>query len=105
LEEVLLIYDKTLRQMRKAARAGRVGFTFHATDELSKDQLLPEDAVNCILTGEIIEDQYDEFYGETKYVIYGDTLVGDEMAVVARFDEPQDVVVITVFRLRITDYD
>ena len=69
------------------------------------DDLAPQDAVNCILTGEIIQDQYDELYGETKYVLYGDTLAGNEMAVVARWDEVQSVVVITAYRLRITDYE
>jgi len=91
--------------MRKAARAGRVRFVPHALDELSKDNLSPKDAINCILTGEIIKDQYDELYGEVKYVIYGDTLADDEVAVVARWDESRNVVVITIFRLRITDYE
>jgi len=48
--------------MRKAVRAGQLRFTSHALDELSKDNLSPKDAVNCILTGEVIKDQYDEFY-------------------------------------------
>jgi hypothetical protein len=73
--------------------------------ELERDALVPQDAVNCLLTGEIIKDQYDALYGETKYVIYGDTLAGEEIAVVARWDEVQAVVVITIYRLRITDYD
>lgn len=99
------MYDKILRQMRKAAQARRIRFVPHALDELSKDNLAPKDAINCILTGEIIEDQYDNLYGEVKYVIYGDTVMGDEMALVARWDESHNVVVITIFRLRITDYD
>ena len=80
-------------------------FTLHALDELSKDNLSPKDAINCILTGEIVKDQYDELYGEVKHLIYGDTLAGDEMAVVARWNESRSVVVITIFRLRITDYE
>lgn len=99
------MYDKILREMRKSARAKRIQFVPHALDELSKDNLSPKDAINCILTGEIIKDQYDELYGEVKYVIYGDTLAGDEMAVVARWDESQNVVIITIFRLQIADYD
>src|SRR2546425_7944743 len=99
------MYDKILRQMRKAAQSKRIRFVPHALDELSKDNLAPKDAINCILTGEIIKDQYDDLYGEVKYVIYGDTLAGDEMAVVARWDESQNVVVITIFRLRIIDYE
>jgi hypothetical protein len=99
------MYKKILQRMQRAVRAGRVQFTRHALSELAMDDLSPKDAGNCILTGEIIEDQYDELYGKEKYVIYGDTLAGDEMAVVARWDDAQSVVVITVYRLRITDYD
>lgn len=91
--------------MQDAVRAGLVQFSRHALHELSLDDLSPQDAGNCILTGEIVEDQYDGLYKEVKYVVYGDTLAGDEMAVVARWDEAQSVVVITVYRLRITDYE
>jgi hypothetical protein len=99
------MYEQILRQMRRAVRAGRIRFIPHALDELSKDDLSPDDAIHCILTGEIVKDQYDERYGHMKHVIYGDALTGDEMAVVARWDESQNVVVITIFRLRITDYE
>jgi hypothetical protein len=98
------MYELILQQMQDAVRAGRIQFSRHALHELAMDDLAPQDAGNCILTGEIIEDQYDALYGETKYVIYGDTLASDEMAVVARWDEAQSIVVITVYRLRITDY-
>lgn len=98
------MYEETLRQMRSAIKKKRVQFTAHALSELSNDDLSPEDAIHCVLTGEIIEDQYDELYGEVKYVIYGDTRAGGEMAVVARWDESKTVVVITIYRLRITDY-
>ena len=57
------------------------------------------------MTGEIIKDQYDPEYGEVKYVIYGDSMAGAEVGVVAKWDEVNNVVVITIFRLRITDYD
>lgn len=99
------MYAQMLQQMQEAARTGKVQFTLHALHELAMDDLAPQDAVNCILTGEIIQDQYDALYRETKYVLYGDTLAGDEMAVVARWDEIQSIVVITVYRLRITDYE
>jgi hypothetical protein len=62
------MYDKILRRMRKAARAGRVRFTDHATDEMGNEDLTRDDVVNGILTGEIIEDQFDIKYQDTKYV-------------------------------------
>jgi hypothetical protein len=78
-----------------SARAGRVGYGRPVA--AGRRQLH--------FDGEIIKDQYDELYKEVKYVIYGDTLAGDEMAGVARWDDARSVVVITVYRLRITDYE
>jgi len=38
-------------------------------------------------------------------VIYGDSLNNDEIALVARLGFEDDTVIITVYRLRIDDYD
>jgi Domain of unknown function (DUF4258) len=99
------MYEQVLQQMRRAVEAGRIRFTGHALDELEEDGLLIADALHCILTGEIVEDQYDQRYRQIKYVFYGDTLKGDEMGLIARWDHPPGVVVITVYRLNINDYD
>jgi hypothetical protein len=64
-----------------------------------------DDAEHCILTGEIVGDQYDTHCRRMKYVIYGDTMMGDEIGLVARWDDQDDVVVITTFRLKIDDYE
>lgn len=99
------MYDKILREMRIAAQAGRVRFTSHALDELDDDGLTTADAVNCILTGEIIEDQFDQQWEHTKYKFYGDSLAGGEIGLIARWDDRDKVIVITIFRLRIDDYE
>lgn len=99
------MYEQVLRRMRRAVKVGRVRFTSHALDELEEESLNAVDATHCILTGEIVEDQYDPRYDQTKYVIYGDTQDGAEMGLIARWDHPPGVVVITVYRLRIDDYD
>ena len=91
--------------MREAARWGRVYLTEHTRDEMADDDLTFRDVLNCILTGEIIEQQYDLKRKEYKYVICGDSLDEAEMAVVAKLIYNQDVGVITVYRLRITDYE
>jgi hypothetical protein len=57
--------------MQDAARAGHVRFTSHAFDELDLESLTPDDAVNCILTGDIINDQYDLRWQQIKYVLWG----------------------------------
>lgn len=99
------MYEKLLRQMQRAARAGKVIITRHAFRELEADDLTPEDAIHCILTGEIVKDQFDPDYQQMKYVIFGDSLDEDEMGVIARLDVYQNAVVITAYRLRIDDYE
>lgn len=91
--------------MRAAALAGRVYLTFHANRELKEDGLRYEDVINCLLTGEIVEQQFDVDRQEEKYLLYGDAQNGDEMAVVARVGYNDATVIITTFRLRITDYE
>jgi hypothetical protein len=64
-----------------------------------------DDVVNGLLTGEIIEDQFDIKYQDTKYVIYGDALDDKEIGVVVKIDVYGNVAVITVYQLKITDYE
>ncbi len=99
------MYERILRQMQKAVQAERVLFTQHARAALRDDGLTAADALNCILTGEIVEDQFDLRYKQVKYVIYGASLADDEMGLIARWDDRDGVVVITAYRLAIDDYD
>jgi Domain of unknown function (DUF4258) len=99
------MYEQVLQQMRYAVKIGRVRLTTHALDELEEDGLQIADALHCILTGEIVEDQYDERYQQMKYVFYGDAKNGGEIGLIARWDHLPAIVVITVYRLRIDDYD
>ncbi len=91
--------------MREAALAGQVYLVIHANRELKADGLVYDDVISCLLTGEIVEQQFDEDWQQEKYVIYGDARSGDEIAVVAKLGHDRATVVITVYRLRITDYD
>ena len=97
------MYSQILQEMQEAVKAGRIRFRLHALDELADEGLLPADAINCILTGEIMEQQVDE--GEEKYLLYGDARNNDEIAVVAKLGYNQTTVIITVFRLRVINYD
>ena len=72
---------------------------------MADEDLTFQDVIHCILTGEIIEQQYDVRRNENKYVVYGDYVNEDEMAVIAKLTYNRNVGVITVYRLRITDYD
>jgi len=99
------VFEDILAEMREAASAGLIYLTEHARDEMADDGLTFQDVINCILTGEIVDCQYDVGRGENKYVIYGDCLNEDEMAAIAKLTYNNNVGVITVYRLRITDYD
>ncbi|MGH9755041.1 MAG: DUF4258 domain-containing protein [Blastocatellia bacterium] len=99
------MYDKILQQMRKAARADRVRITTHASDEMAKERLSADDVINGVLTGEVVKDQFDIKYQDTKYVIFGDALDGREIGVVAKIGASGNVIVITVYQLNITDYE
>ena len=88
-----------------AVNTGRLYLTLHANKELKADGLEFEDVAHCILTGEIVEQQSDAERGEDKYVIYGDNQQNDEMAVVAKLGYNDAAIIITVYRLRINNYD
>ncbi len=97
------MYANIIEYMRQAVAADKVYLSFHANKELKADKLKFDDVLNCILTGEIIEQQQDD--GEEKYLLYGDACDGTEVAVVAKLSYNESTLVITVFRLRFTDYD
>ncbi|MEP7340338.1 MAG: DUF4258 domain-containing protein [Acidobacteriota bacterium] len=99
------MFERILSEIQEAASAKRVYLTEHARDEMADDGLMFTDVIHCILTGEIVEQQYDVSRNENKYVIYGDCLNEDEMALVAKLTYNRNVGVITVYRLRFTDYD
>lgn len=99
------MYERELGKMRLAVSEQRVRFTSHSLDELADEGYLKADAYHCTLTGEIVEDQYDLRYLQTKYIVFGDARNGDEFGLVARFDDESDIVIITAFQLQIDDYD
>ena len=85
--------------MRQGVRDEKVLLTTHAYDEMNEDDLLVVNLENCILSGDIATRQWDDDFGEWKYIIRGDGLTGEEMAVVAKLDYNHCVVVITTYRL------
>lgn len=99
------MYDKILKKMRRAARAGRMIFVDHAFDELGNQDFSEADALNAIMTGEIIEDQFDENYGDIKYQLYGDSRDGRELALIIKSDRYGNVVIITAWWVKYSDYE
>lgn len=91
--------------MRRAVRANRVQFTSHSLDELEAEGYTKADAYSCILTGDIVEDQFDLRFRQVKYKVYGEAKNGDELGLIARFDDASGVIIITAFQLTVEDYD
>lgn len=98
------MYKHILTSIQLNVRAGRVIMTAHAVREMKNDRLTFQDVMYSIETGEIVNQQFDPERKEFKYVIYGDTLAGDEIGVVAKLGA-SDTVVITVYRLGLDDYE
>lgn len=93
------MFDKILAEMRSRVRAGRVAMSIHAIEEMREDGLSLDDLKQCILTGSIVDRQFDEVYDSYKYVIEGETLeVEDFIHVVAKLGK-KNTVVITIYRV------
>ena len=97
------MYAQILERMKQSVALDKVYLTFHANKELKADKLNFQDLINCILSGEIVEQQLDD--SEEKYLLYGQSCNGAEIAVVAKLNYNDSTLVITVFRLRFNDYD
>lgn len=70
--------------MREKVRARQYVMTLHAEEEMDGDGLTIFDVEHAILTGAIVERQKDQHTGEWKYLIKGQTLVGNGVVVVAK---------------------
>ena len=98
------MYEREMKRIQRAVRTGRIIFRYHALKELRAENYRTEDAIHCILTGEIVEDQIDQ-NGDMKFVICGESIAEDEMGVVTKWDDDRKVVIITAFQWDITDDD
>lgn len=93
------MFDEILRQMRQLIRLGKLQLTPHAFAEMQNDNLFLFDVEQCILTGQIVEQQRDLVLQQWKYVIHGISSDGEPMAVVAKLYAQHKVFVITVYTL------
>jgi len=73
--------------------------TVHGVEEMETDGLTAFDIERCILTGEIITRQKDRDTAETKYLVQGKTVGGNEMVTVAKIGPTGKLVIITVYVL------
>jgi hypothetical protein len=73
--------------------------TLHVAEELDDDNLTILDLESIILTGEITERQRDRRTRESKSVIRGATLAGEEAEVVVKVGPSGKLVVLTIYLL------
>ena len=83
--------------MRERIRARHYVMTVHAEEEMAGDNLSIFDVEHVILTGGITERQKDRDTGEWKYLVEGETIVGDLAVVVAKLSITNKLVMITVY--------
>ena len=85
--------------MRTKIRRREYLMTYHARKEMNDDGLTVYDVESGILTGNIIERQRDRVTAEWKYRIRGETLIGDDIEVIAKLSPTSKLVIITVYAL------
>ena len=93
------MFEKILDQLQDAVEAGATIFTTHSQEEMNEDDLYIFDLEQCVLTGGIIERQWDDAYGEWKYLVQGESTDGDEIVVVVKLDEQGQIIFITTYRV------
>lgn len=93
------MYDKILHEMRARVRRGNLIITVHGRQEMFNDGLLAVDVERCILTGAIVERQWDDEFAEYKYLIEGETTEPSEFIYVVAKLGSHNTVVITVYRV------
>ena len=79
------MFVRALKQVRDLIRARQYVMTLHAEDEMTADDLAVYDVESVVLTGQIVERQKDRISGQWKYLISGQSLVGDAVTVVFKF--------------------
>ena len=92
------MFDRILKQMREKVRTRQYVMTLHAEEEMDNDYLSIFDIESGVLTGEIIECQKDSATGESKYLVKGQTLSGNDIVVVGKLSPTGKLVIITVYR-------
>jgi hypothetical protein len=89
----------TISYIRECIRSLNYVVTLHAAEELDDDNLTILDLESIILTGEIAERQRDRRTRESKSVVRGATLAGEEAEVVVKVGASGKLIVLTVYLL------
>lgn len=91
------MFERILKQMREKIRTRQYVMTLHAEEEMDNEGLAIYDVERGILTGKIIERLKDRVTDEWKYLVDGQTIVGDRVVVVTKLSMTGKLVIITVY--------
>ena len=91
------MFDRFLKRMQEKIRTQQYIMTIHAEEEMAADNLTIFDIERGILSGKIIERQQDRIEGEWKYLIKGQTMSEQEVAIVTKLSLTGKLVIITVY--------
>lgn len=92
------MYTRILNQMREKVRNRYYVMTLHAEEEMDADGLSIFDIESGILTGNISERQKERDSAEWKYLVEGQTLIGENIVVVTKLSFTGKLVIVTVWR-------
>ena len=87
----------TIARLRELVRTLAYSISLHADDELDEDDLTVFDLETILLSGTIVERQIDRDSRETKYIVRGNTLAGQQAECVVKIDQSGRLLVITVY--------
>ena len=93
------MFERILKRIREKVRTRQYVMTVHAEEEMDEEGLQIYDIERGLLTGEILERQKEEDTGEWKYLVQGQTLVGDEVVLVAKLGPTGKLIIITAYRV------
>ncbi len=84
-----------LQAIQQAVRQGHIFFTDHAVRQMAARAIMDSEAVETLLSGEVIEEYPDDKYGPS-CLVYGETQAGHPLHVL--YSVPPRVRIITVYQ-------
>jgi hypothetical protein len=93
------VFESVLQLMRKLVLEGKMQLQPHAFEAMQDDSLFIFDLEQGILTGKIIERQWDDEFEQFKYVIHGRSSDDEAIGVVAKVDAKPRIYIITTYVL------
>jgi len=88
--------EAALKQIRTQASAGRIRITQHAQQEMTQEDIVLDDVLEAIATGQIIEN-YPEHRRGACCLLYGCTQDNHPLHIVCTTAQPL-LIIITVYR-------